>query len=243
MAAAYEAQASLLRRRLTALTRDAELAGYVVQEALRKLHVTIVVIWSGTSAVHSRYARSTWAGLDRGEGEAVIARLQAVRWVTFQSAFDAAMPRGVRAYWRNAWFSGLGDSLIDVLIEHAGAQSWLGTGTDLHQMGGLFGRVAEDATAFPSRAAEFWLNIYGFWRDPEHYPARTAWVKEFSEALRPHAAAGQYLNFQSGEGADPAQGTLAVFGASKFGRLQAVKRAYDPDNVFRINHNIPPSPG
>jgi FAD/FMN-containing dehydrogenase len=194
-----------------------------------------------------------WAGADRAEGEAVIARLRAAsspdvavldptRWLAFQSAFDAAMPKGVRAYWRNASFDRFDGPMVDTLVEHCGAQNWIGTAADLHHMGGAFGRVAEDATAFPNRAARFWLNIYGFWSDPAHDAARIAWVKEFSDAMRPHAMAGQYVNFLGYDDADAHRKALAAYGPAKLERLMELKRRYDPANLFRINHNIPPKP-
>ena len=58
--------------------------------------------------------------------------------------------------------------------------------------------------------------------------------------MRPYAMAGQYVNFLGHDDADAAQKALAAYGSAKFDRLVAVKRRYDPDNVFRINHNIPP---
>jgi len=194
-----------------------------------------------------------WAGADRTEGEAVIGRLQAVcppdvaltgptRWVTFQSAFDTAMPPGVRAYWRNAWFQRMDEALIDAIVGGCGAQARFGTAADLHHMGGAFGRVAEDATAFPDRSARFWLNIYGFWRDAADDAARVAWVKGVSDAVRPHAMSGQYVNFL-GKDDDPAlQRALGIYGPQKLDRLVSLKRRYDPENLFRINHNIPPKP-
>lgn len=193
-----------------------------------------------------------WAGSDRREGEAAVGRLQdacppdvtvtdPTRWLTFQSAFDAAMPTGVRAYWRNAWFQRMDEGLIDALIEGCSAQASVGTAADLHHMGGAFGRVAEDATAFPDRSAEFWLNIYGFWGDAADDVARVAWVKGFSDAVRPHAMSTQYVNFLGQDDADPVRKALGVYGPAKLARLQAVKRRYDPANLFRINHNIPPS--
>ncbi|MDQ6683142.1 MAG: BBE domain-containing protein [Chloroflexota bacterium] len=191
-----------------------------------------------------------WAGADRAAGEAIIGRLQAIcppdvailertRWLTFQSAFDAAMPKGVRAYWRNAWFGSLDSGVIDTLVAWCGAQSWVGTAADLHHMGGAFGRVPEDATAFPDRSADFWLNIYGFWPDAGDDEARIGWVKGTSDAVRPHAMPGQYVNFLGHDDADPHAKALAVYGPEKLERLIAVKRRYDPENLFRINHNIP----
>lgn len=192
-----------------------------------------------------------WAGADRAEGEAVIGRLRAAcspdvavldptRWLAFQSAFDAAMPKGVRAYWRNASFDRFDRPMVEALVEHCGAQRF-GTAADLHHMGGAFGRVAEDATAFPNRAATFWLNIYGFWPDPTDDAARIAWIKGFSDAMRPHAMAGQYVNFLGHEDGDAHAKARAAYGPAKLERLVALKRRYDPSNLFRINHNIPPT--
>ena len=137
-----------------------------------------------------------WAGAEPTEGGAVIDRLRAacppdvaivdpVRWPAFQSGFDTAMPKGVRAYWRNASFDRFDGPMIDTLVEHCGAQTWVGTAADLHHMGGAFGRVPDDATAFPNRSARFWLNVYGFWPDAGDDAARIAWVKGFSDAMQP----------------------------------------------------------
>ena len=193
-----------------------------------------------------------WAGSDRGEGEAVIGRLQTAcppdvavldptRWIAFQSAFDAILPKGVRAYWRNASFDRLDGRMIDTLVEACGRQTWFGTAADLHHMGGAYGRVAEDETAFPNRSAEFWLNIYGFWPDALDDAARVEWVRESSDAMSPYAIAGQYVNFLGHDDADAHRKALAVYGAAKLDRLMELKRRYDPANLFRINHNIPPT--
>ncbi len=191
-----------------------------------------------------------WAGSDRAEGEATVDRIQAAcpadipvreptTWRTIQSGFDAAMPKGVRAYWRNAMFERFDAAMIDTLVDHCGRQTF-GTAADLHHMGGAYGRVAEDETAFPVRSALFWLNIYGFWADAAEDTARIAWVKGFSDAMRPYAMAGQYVNFLGHDESDPQQKALAAYGPAKLERLVALKRRYDPENLFRINHNIPP---
>jgi FAD/FMN-containing dehydrogenase len=60
--------------------------------------------------------------------------------------------------------------------------------------------------------------------------------------MEPHASGGQYVNFLGQEGGhgDPRAAALAVYGPAKLARLTALKRRYDPDNTFRLNHNIPP---
>jgi FAD/FMN-containing dehydrogenase len=193
-----------------------------------------------------------WAGADRRDGESLVDRLRAAcqpdaitidptTWVGYQSSMDAVFPNGSRAYWRNSSFEHLNRTLVDVVIAHSGEQTWHGTGVDIHHMGGAFGRVPEDATAYPSRAGEYLLNIYGFWSDAADDPARVAWVKRFSEAVRPHAVVGQYVNFLGADDDDAHRKALAAYGADKLARLATVKRRYDPDNLFHINHNITPA--
>jgi FAD/FMN-containing dehydrogenase len=193
-----------------------------------------------------------WSSPDQAAGEAHAHRLRElaapdleevgeVRWAQWQSAFDPLFPKGVRAYWRNTSFDRLDDDVIEVLIRRGSEQSWLGTAFDVHHMGGAFGRVSEDATPFPNRRAKFWLNIYGFWADEADDDARVAFVRGMSADMEPFATGGQYLNFQGQEPAghrvlDPRK----VFGATKYERLVAAKQRYDPENSFRINHNIPP---
>lgn len=193
-----------------------------------------------------------WASPDRAAGEALIARLRELappdaeevgdnRWVDWQSVLDDLVPKGVRAYWRNASFDRLDDEVIDVLTRRGREQTWTGTAFDVHHLGGAFGRVPEEATAFPNRTARFWINMYGFWDDAADDDDRIAFVRGLSGDMDRFATGGQYLNFQGRESAghraiDP----RTVFGPAKYQRLVEVKRRYDPGNLFHVNHNIPP---
>ncbi|HET7678414.1 MAG TPA: FAD-binding oxidoreductase [Candidatus Limnocylindrales bacterium] len=193
-----------------------------------------------------------WADADHAQGERVIAPLRAAAtpdvelvepttWLAWQSAADALFPKGVRAYWKNAGLGGLADDAIDALVGIAETLDWPGTGIDLHHMGGAFARVPEMATPFPDRSAAYWLNIYGFWRDPADDPAHIAWIRALAAAMEPFSTGGRYVNFLASETAgDRTAQALAVYGPQKLARLVELKRRYDPDNVFRLNHNIPP---
>jgi FAD/FMN-containing dehydrogenase len=67
---------------------------------------------------------------------------------------------------------------------------------------------------------------------------RIAAARAYSAALAPWALGGGYLNYAS----EPAGETLETeFGSERFERLRAVKRRFDPGNVFRFNHNIAPA--
>ncbi|MBU4517721.1 MAG: FAD-binding oxidoreductase [Proteobacteria bacterium] len=193
-----------------------------------------------------------WASPDRAAGEALAEELRRlappddeetgdVDWLEWQSAMDAAFPKGVRAYWRNTSFDELSDDVVDVLVRRGAEQRWVGTAFDVHHMGGAFGRVPQGATPFPNRSTGYWINIYGFWNAPEDDESRIAFVRGLADDLAPFATAGQYVNFQGQEIAghrniDP----RTVFGDDAFRRLVQAKRKYDPENVFHVNTNIPP---
>lgn len=194
---------------------------------------------------------AVWVGADTGEGEQHLAALRAgappdaeevglVPWVGWQSAMDELFPRGSRAYWKNTSFDRLDDEVLDVLERRGAEQTWHGTAFDIHHMGGAYARVPEDATPFPARSARFWLNVYGFWTDPAHDDERTAFVRGTAADMAPFATGGQYVNFMGRDPADQVVAAEAVYGSAKLARLVALKRRYDPHNVFRRNHNIPP---
>ena len=194
-----------------------------------------------------------WASPDRDQGERVADRLRAVappdeavvqptRWTAWQSQADGLFPKGVRAYWKNTSFDQLDDATIAVIVDRALEQTWRGTAFDIHHLGGAFGRVPPADTPFPNRSARYWLNIYGFWTEQADDANRIAFVRGFAADMEPLASGGRYVNFLGAEDdrADPRSAALAVFGPEKLRRLADVKRRYDPDNVFRLNHNIPP---
>ena len=195
-----------------------------------------------------------WASADTQRAEALVDRMrraapptieavEPVGWSAWQSSVDAFFPKGSRGYWKNTSFDRLDDEVKAVLSRRGAEQSWVGTGFDIHHLGGAYGRVAEDATPFPSRAARFWLNIYGFWADPAEDAARIAFIRAFGAEMEPLGTGGTYLNFLGAEvDADPAVQDRRVFTDAKLHRLAALKRAYDPQNILRQNHNILPAP-
>ena len=197
---------------------------------------------------------AAWSGPDHAEPETLLARLreasppdgevvEPTSWTAWQSAADGLFPRGVRAYWKNASFDRLDDRIIEALLEHAGRLTKLGAAADIHHMEGAFGRVAEDDTPFPNRSARYWLNIYGYWDDAAEDRERIAWVRGFHTAMEPHAMSGHYVNFlgDEGPGSDQRALALAAYGPERRQRLVELKRRYDPENLFRLNHNIDPS--
>ena len=97
-------------------------------------------------------------------------------------------------------------------------------------------RVANDATAWGYRDANWSQIVGGVDSDPANATAISDWAKAYSDAVRPYALAGGYANFQMDE-PDRVKG---MFGPN-YDRLARIKTQYDPDNVFNVNQNIKPA--
>lgn len=106
----------------------------------------------------------------------------------------------------------------------------------LRVLGGAMARVPAHATAFAHRASRIMVNVAAFYNGPQERAVREAWVSEFAAALRQNDA-GAYVGFLGEEGA--ARIRNAYPGATR-NRLAAIKRRYDPTNLFRLNQNISP---
>jgi FAD/FMN-containing dehydrogenase len=107
----------------------------------------------------------------------------------------------------------------------------------LRVLGGAMARVPVEATAFAHRHRRIMVNLAAFYDGPADRVVRQAWVDEFAAALD-QGDASAYVSFLGAEG--PARVRQAYPGAT-WDRLVAVKRRYDPTNLFRLNQNIPPA--
>ncbi|VXC42454.1 FAD/FMN-containing dehydrogenase [Arthrobacter sp. 9AX] len=196
-----------------------------------------------------------WVAEDHQPGLELIDRLRAAAppdgevvgptsWPEWQSAMDAVFPKGSRGYWKNVSFSRLDEEVVDAVLGFASELAWEGTGIDIHHLEGAFGRVPEDATAFPNRSARYWLNVYGFWRDAAEDERLTAFARKAYAVMQPFAEQGEYVNFLGAElGVQAPDAARAAYGQDKYRRLVALKDRYDPQNLLRLNHNIAPSAG
>jgi FAD/FMN-containing dehydrogenase len=100
-------------------------------------------------------------------------------------------------------------------------------------------RVASDATAYPNRDAAHDINLSAGWLPDDPEPERhIAWVRETFDALQPHSR-GVYVNFTSDDPLERVR--TAAYESGQWDRLVALKTRYDPENVFRLNANIPPA--
>jgi len=109
----------------------------------------------------------------------------------------------------------------------------------LRVLGGQVARIPAESTAFAHRTSRILVSLAAFYEGPEDRLVREGWLGQFDEALR-QGDAGAYVNFLADEGQERVR---AAYPGSTWDRLRAVKRRYDPTNLFRLNHNIPPATG
>jgi FAD/FMN-containing dehydrogenase len=108
----------------------------------------------------------------------------------------------------------------------------------LRVLGGAMARVPAEATAFGHRSSRILVNLAAFYEGPEDRAVREAWVSDFEAGLRQKDDA-VYVNFLGDEGQARVR---KAYPGTTWNRLAAVKRQYDPTNLFHVNQNIPPSP-
>jgi len=153
------------------------------------------------------------------------------------SAFDALFPAGFQDYWKADYDNEISDAAIDVHLAHGPKIPNPHSVMHLYSVNGAIQDKGNHDTAYAYRDASFIHVMLVEDGDASKMPGHIAWVREYWDALRPHSAGGAYVNFLMDEGSERVQATYR----GNYGRLQQVKKQYDPHNVFRVNQNIQPA--
>jgi FAD/FMN-containing dehydrogenase len=184
------------------------------------------------------------------QGEAVIRPLREfaspiadlsspIPYPAIQQLFDADYPDGRRYYWKSVYLRDLDEPSIAALGRHAATRpSQLNT-LDVWALGGAMRHEPPGGAAFAGRDNRFLLGIEANWDDSADDDANVSWARDVYRDLASLSGGATYLNFP-GFGEDQESLVRAAYG-SHYDRLVAVKTAYDPTNLFRINQNIQPS--
>ena len=177
------------------------------------------------------------AGL-RAFGPPTSDSIKAMTYLETQHLADESQEWGHRFYMKSAFLPALPDEAVDVLVDHAPrAPDGSECGFSTWAWGRRIADVPEDGTAFTGRNAAAWLAAEAMWDDPALDEQCRSWAREALADLAPFASDGRYVNDVAEVGADLAR---TVYGDAKYERLVALKREWDPDNVFRLNQNIQP---
>ncbi|MCZ4097700.1 FAD-binding oxidoreductase [Streptomyces sp. So13.3] len=156
-----------------------------------------------------------------------------------QTMFDELIPKGLQWYWRGDFFDRITDDAIDVHAKYAENLPTDLSTMHLYPVDGAAHRVAAGDTAWAYRDAMWSGVIGGIDPDPANAGLVKDWCVNYWEDLHPHSMGGGYVNFiGAGESQDRVRATYG----DHYDRLTALKRTYDPDNLFHANQNIAPAP-
>jgi FAD/FMN-containing dehydrogenase len=147
----------------------------------------------------------------------------------------ARRPLAIRA----GFMHDVDETTIDAMLDAVSRATSPFSSVMLRVLGGAIARIAAEATAFSHRDKPLYFAIQNGWEDAPDAQSddHVAWTEALWRALAPRTA-GAYANFLGNEvGAR----VRAAYSPTNFARLAAIKRRYDPDNVFRLNANIPPA--
>jgi FAD/FMN-containing dehydrogenase len=160
-------------------------------------------------------------------------------YLELQSKVDAFFPaRELRYYWRSHYQDDLSDEAIETILDWSARRPSPQTLVFIRHLGGAIGRVPDDATAFGDRSASFLLSIDSTWADSDADEENVAWTRAFWADTQRFSTGRTYFGF-AGQLEEGEAIVRRSYGRN-YERLAAIKAAYDPDNLFRINPNVSP---
>jgi FAD/FMN-containing dehydrogenase len=158
-----------------------------------------------------------------------------VPYVERQRMIDDLGIHGIHRYWKSGFLQQLGDDTIDLVVDRAETITSPMTAIGFFYVHGAAGRVDPQATAFGLRGNQWDFDIISQWTNPAEAVVHVQWTREFWKEVEPHAS-GVYVNHIAED--EPGRVTAAY--GPNYERLVSVKTQYDPNNFFRLNHNIRP---
>jgi FAD/FMN-containing dehydrogenase len=195
---------------------------------------TPVLVLSITYVGDARHRDLAWV---TSLGPPLVGAIEEQTHLRSQHANDAGLGWGHRVYTKSGFLGTIPPTLVDEMIAHVAEAP----GDDVFSIwwqGGAMGRVPPEATAFTGREAPFWIGAETMWEDAAMDDAHVAWARRALALCEPYRVTGSYVNDAS-DRAD-ASSVRAIYGDRTYERLVGLKRAWDPDNVFRLNQNVRP---
>lgn len=154
-----------------------------------------------------------------------------------QAAGDAFFPIGSHFYWKSHFLEQIPDDLIEATVAHFARAPSPRSLIVFQQFGGAVNRVPPSDSAFRHRSVQYDNFPASVWADPRESEMHKHWAREWWDMMSPYSMGAEYVNNLGEEGEDRVRAAYA----DNYQRLVALKNAYDPTNLFRLNANIQPS--
>jgi FAD/FMN-containing dehydrogenase len=175
----------------------------------------------------------------RAFGTPLADMVQSMPYVVRQSLLDEGFAaHGVQRYWKSGYASQLTDEIIDLLVEGATRFPSPMSSIACFRIDGAATRVDPEATAFALREPLWDVNVVAQWIEDADSERCIDWVRQVWGRVEPLTGGRVYINHFAGD--DRPERVRASYGPN-YERLVAIKRTYDPDNVFCLNPNIKPA--
>jgi hypothetical protein len=169
-------------------------------------------------------------------GDPVFDLLGEKPYVDVQSHLDGIEPKGDHYYWKTEYVAELSDELLATCRDLGAECPIPNAQIGLLHLGGALNERAVGESAVGNRDARYGCGVIGCW--PPGVPGEEGfpqWVRDAWERILPFSTGGGYVNFQTEDEGDDR--IRAAYGEN-FERVLAIKRAYDPGNLFRSNRNV-----
>ena len=170
----------------------------------------------------------------RSVGTPIYEDIAAVDYVALQKSGDTTDTR-IGSYTKSGFSASLTPGYIDAILDGFEGAPGRGTTFAFQQVGGAIGQVAPSATAFPHRNISLVPLLVIDWPMGADTSAHIAWLRDYWAAIEPYTQ-GFYVN----DLIDETQAQVNANYLGNYDRLVALKRTYDPNNLFRLNANILP---
>ncbi len=155
-----------------------------------------------------------------------------------QALFDPLLPTGLQRYWKGDFVKELTDAAIEEHLRHAAKAPTELSLMHLYPIDKAVHAVKSDDTPWGARDATWSMVIAAIDPDPANAGALQSWARAYWEGIHPYNLSGGYVNFMSD---DEGEGRVKASYGANYLRMVAVKRKYDPGNLFRVNQNIDPT--
>ncbi|MBQ0769493.1 MAG: FAD-binding protein [Bizionia sp.] len=166
----------------------------------------------------------------------VFAHVGEMPYPALQTLFDGLLPAGLQWYWRADFFNALTPKITAQHLKFGSAIPTSLSQMHLYPITGAASRVGATETPWAYRDAKYAGVIVGVSPNAKDADKITDWCKEYYDALHPYSAGGAYSNFMMEEGQERVKASYK----HNYDRLVKIKKAYDPENLFRVNQNIKP---
>jgi FAD/FMN-containing dehydrogenase len=170
-------------------------------------------------------------------GQPLMVELGPMPYAVMNTLLDDGFPRGALNYWKSSFVESLDDELIDLAVERFETTPSPLNAILFEHFHGAVTRVGVSDAAVPHREVGYNLVMPSVWLDAADTEANIAWARATFDLFGPYFAERRWLNYFSDD--DGTDAVRAAYGPN-YDRLVELKRRYDPENAFHLNHNIDP---